>query len=105
MQRSGRSASLFADVAQRPTFPEKEIERLRQERLTSLLQARDDASSIGDGFARIVFGPEHRDGTGLIGTETSLKKAHAGDLRAFHAAYYQPPNATLLIVGDTTQTW
>jgi zinc protease len=103
VQRLDQALPLLADVAQRPTFPEKEIERLRQERLTSLLQARDDASSIAAmAFARIVFGPDHRYGTGLIGTEQSLKALTSGDLRAFHAAYYQPANATLIVVGDTT---
>ena len=103
IERLDGALPLLADVALRPAFPEKEIERLRQERLTALLQARDDPSSIaGMAFARIVFGPEHRYGTGLIGTETSLKALSSGDLRAFHASYYQPPNATLLVVGDTT---
>ena len=103
VQRLDEALPLFADVAQRPTFPEKDVERLRQERLTSLLQARDDASSIAAmAFARIVFGPDHRYGTGLIGTETSLEALTADDLRAFHAAYYQPANATMLVVGDTT---
>ena len=103
VQRLDEALPLLADVAQRPTFPEKEVERLRQERLTSLLQARDDASSIAAmAFARIVFGPDHRYGTGLIGTETSLKTLTPGDLRTFHAAYYQPANATLMVVGDTT---
>ena len=103
MQRLDEALPLLADVVQRPTFPEKEVERLRQERLTSLLQARDDASSIAAmAFARIVFGPDHRYGTGLIGTETSLKALTPGDLRTFHAAYYQPANATLMVVGDTT---
>ena len=36
VQRLDEALPLFADVAQRPTFPDKEIERLRQERLTSL---------------------------------------------------------------------
>ena len=103
VERLDEALTLFADVAQRPGFPEKEVERLRQERLTALLQARDDAASIAAmAFARIVFGAEHRYGTGLIGTETSLKALSPSDLRAFHAAYYQPPNATLLVVGDTT---
>jgi zinc protease len=94
---------LLADVVQRPTFPEKEIERLRQERLTALLQARDDAGSIaGMAFARLVFGPQPRYGTGLIGSGAFLKAIAASDLRAFHAAYYQPSNATLIVVGDTT---
>ncbi|MGH9257738.1 MAG: M16 family metallopeptidase [Vicinamibacterales bacterium] len=103
VQRLDEALPLLADVALRPAFPEKDIERLRQERLTALLQARDDASSIaGMTFARVVFGANHRYGTGMIGTEASLKAISAGDLRAFHASYYQPPHATLLVVGDTT---
>ena len=37
---------IMADVALRPTFPKDELERLRQQRLTSLLQARDDPPTI-----------------------------------------------------------
>ena len=35
----------MADVALRPTFPKEELERLRQQRLIGLLQARDDAAT------------------------------------------------------------
>ena len=94
---------LLADVALRPTFPEKELERLRQERLTLLLQARDDAASVaGMAFSRLVYGATHRYGTGGIGTEATLKALTAADLRAFHTAWYQPANATLLVAGDIT---
>src|SRR4051794_11513011 len=37
---------IMADVAMRPTFPAQDLERLRQERLTALLQARDDPAQI-----------------------------------------------------------
>ncbi len=91
---------VLADVTLRPAFPAKELERLRQERLTSLLQARDDPASIAPmAFSRIVFGA-HRYGTGAIGTEATLKVLSTGDLSAFHAAYYQPSNAVLVVVGD-----
>lgn len=94
---------LLADVALRPSFPETELERLRQERLTALLQARDEPSSIAAmAFARAVFGPTHRYGTGTMGTEATVKALASGDLRAFHAGYYQPENATLVVVGDVT---
>jgi predicted Zn-dependent peptidase len=53
-------------------------------------------------FSRIVFGPEHRYGTGTVGTEASLKAFTVQDLRAFHASFYQPSNATLIVVGDVT---
>jgi predicted Zn-dependent peptidase len=94
---------LLADVTLRPTFPAMELERLRQERLTSLLQARDDPASIAPmAFSRIVFGAMHRYGTGAVGTEASLKILSTADLGAFHAAHYQPQNAVLVVVGDIT---
>ncbi len=103
VQRLQDGLPLLADVVLRPTFPETEVERLRQERLTSLLQARDDPSSIAAmAFARVVFGLTHRYGTGTMGTEATVKSLLAGDLEAFHAAYYQPANATLIVVGDVT---
>jgi predicted Zn-dependent peptidase len=94
---------ILADVTIRPTFPVKELERLRQERLTALLQARDDPASIAAmAFSRIVFGTAHRYGTGAVGTAATLKALAIDDLKAFHAAYYQPANAVLVVVGDTT---
>jgi predicted Zn-dependent peptidase len=92
---------VMADVALRPTFPEADLDRLRQERLTTLLQARDDPQSIAPmAFQRIVFGPVHRYGTGTAGTEATLKSFNVADMRAFYARFYQPSNATLLVVGD-----
>jgi predicted Zn-dependent peptidase len=94
---------IMADVALRPTFPQQDLERLRLERLTSLLQARDDPESIaGMAFSRIVFGATHRYGTGAMGTEVTLKAFTADDLRAFHAAHYRRSNAALVVVGDLT---
>ena len=94
---------IVADVTLRPTFPEKELNRLRDERLTALIQARDDASSVANmAFARVVFGPTHRYGTGPTGTEATLKAFTSQQLKDFHAAIYQPTNATLIVVGDIT---
>lgn len=92
---------IMADVALRPTFPAPDLERLRQERLTTLLQARDDPASIAMlAFVRLLFGPTHRYGTGQAGTAASLKALTAQDLRAFHSTYYQPSNAAVIVVGD-----
>jgi predicted Zn-dependent peptidase len=101
--RLGDALPVMADVAMRPTFPGEDLERLRQERLTMLLQARDDPASIAPlAFSRIVFGTGHRYGTGAMGSEASLTALAAGDLRAFHATYYRPSNATLVVVGAVT---
>jgi predicted Zn-dependent peptidase len=101
--RLGPALAVMADVALRPTFPDAELERVRQERLTSLLQARDDAASVAPmAFARLLFGTSHRYGTNAIGTATTLKAFTTADLQAFHAAAYQPGNATLIVAGDLT---
>ncbi len=92
---------IMADVALRPTFPAQEMERLRQQRLTSLIQARDDAATLGAlAFARVVFGTGHRFGTATMGTTTTIKAFTPDDLRAFYTSAFRPDNATLLVVGD-----
>ena len=92
---------VMADVAIRPTFPQREIDRLRDERLTDLRQARDDpAEIVRAAFPLVVFGPQHRYGTGGAGTIASIQSFTADDLRAVHAARYQPENSALLVVGD-----
>jgi len=97
--------SLMADVALRPTFPAEELNRVRQERLTSLLQAKDDPASVAPlAFARTVFGPSHRYGTAAMGTESTNKAFTIADLKAFHSSMYQPSNATLIVVGDVRPT-
>jgi predicted Zn-dependent peptidase len=96
---------VMADVALRPAFPQAELDRVRQERLTALLQARDDPAQVAPvAFVRTVFGQTHRYGTGAAGTEATIKGFTVADLRAFHAAWYRPDNATLVVVGDITQT-
>ena len=93
--------ALFADVALHPTFPAQELERLRKERLTDLLQLRDRPSAIANrAFSSILFGQEHPYGRPLSGTETSVKNMTRGDLRTFFGRYYRPNNATLIVVGD-----
>lgn len=101
--RLNDALALMAAVALTPDLPQQELERLRTERLTSLLQARDDpASLVGIAFPRLLFGPEHRYGTAAGGTEASLKGLGISELRSFHRAHYRPDNAVLIVVGDVT---
>jgi len=102
--RLAEALPVMADVALRPSFPDAELERLRLERLTSLLQARDDAATVAPmAFSRLVYGGTHRYGTAAMGTEATLKAFTPADLRAFHAAAFHPANATLIVVGDVTR--
>jgi predicted Zn-dependent peptidase len=103
VSRLGEALPLMADVVARPSFPATELERLRKERLTRLLQARDDPAAIIEiAFPRLVFGEKHRYGTAAGGGTTDVKAMTVEDVRAFHSAYYRPENSTLLVVGDVT---
>ena len=86
--RLGDALPIMADVALRPTFPEAELKRVREELLTSLLEARGRPRVARSQFAfpRLVYGPQHRYGTLSIGTAASLKGAHGRrTCRQFHA--------------------
>lgn len=101
--RLAQALPIMADVVLRPTFPAKELDRLREERLTHLLQARDDPASVASvGFPRLVYGPGHRYGIPDTGTAETLRVFTVEDLRGFHAAHYRPDRAALVVVGDTT---
>jgi zinc protease len=103
VRRLEAALPLMADVALRPTFPQAELDRLRQERLTALVQAKDDPAQVAPvAFSRLVFGAAHRYGTNAMGTESTLKAFTPADLRTYHSALYQPANATLVVAGDIT---
>ena len=94
---------LVADVTLRPTFPASDLDRLRKERLTGLLQARDNpAALIQLAFPRVIFGPTHRYGTSANGLPAALEAFTVADLQSFYRAHYRPDNATILVVGDVT---
>ncbi len=94
---------IMADVALRPTFPQEELQRVREDLLTSIVQAQDDpATLIQFAFPRIVFGPQHRYGTMSFGTAATLKAFTVADLKQFHASQYVPSKSLLIVTGDVT---
>src|SRR5439155_22244574 len=96
-----RALDVFADVLTNPTFPQKEFERLRKQRLTSLIQQRDQPVAIANiAYSHILYGDSHPYGNNPTGSEGSLKAMTVDDLSKFYQTYYRPNNATLIVVGD-----
>jgi zinc protease len=104
LRRNAEAAfDLLADVAQRPAFADAEVERLRNERITTLLQQRDDPRALAlRVFNRAVYGPAHPYGYIELGTEAALKAITRADLEQFWKAGYVPGNAALVVSGDIT---
>lgn len=94
---------IFADVALRPAFPADELDRRRAERLTTMLQWRDEPEDLARiAMNRELFGETHPYGSPSIGTEQTLRSIAVEDLRAFHDRHYRPNNAVVVAVGDLT---
>ncbi len=94
---------VYADVLTRATFPEKEFSRVKNERLTSLLQQKDRPTVIASlAFSRILYGANHPYGNDISGTEQSVKGLTREDLVKFYGTYYRPNSATLIVYGDAS---
>lgn len=94
--------SLVADVARHPAFAQEEIDRQRDQVLSSLRVNADDPGYIADSvFDRIVYGG-HPYGLPGTGSEAELAGLTRADLEAFHQQWYVPNNMVLAIVGDVT---
>ncbi len=61
---------LLADVALHPSFPEKELERVRSERLTDLVQEKDEPFALASRvMAAALYGARHTYGVPESGTD------------------------------------
>jgi predicted Zn-dependent peptidase len=103
LKRLAAALPIFADVVLRPTFPAAELDRVRKDRLTELLQLRDEPSAIASvAFANSLYGREHRYGTPVIGTEASVRGFSRADLALFHERTFTPASSAIVVVGDVT---
>jgi predicted Zn-dependent peptidase len=78
-----------------------ELERLRKERLTSLVQMYDQPTAIASvAAATLVFGEKHPYGRGTFGNEKSLRSFTIDEVKGFYNKFYNASNATFIVVGD-----
>jgi predicted Zn-dependent peptidase len=90
---------ILSDVVLRPDFPENELQRVRNERVTNLTRARDEPSAIaGNAFQALVYGAQHP--YGRFATVEATRTLDRARVAAFHDAAYRPDSTTLILVGD-----
>ena len=100
---AGPAMELLSDVALHPAFQDKEVERIRQQRLVAIVQESDQpvlaALRVGQ---KAVYGDQpyaYRP----VGTTASVKAIKQTDLTAFWAAHYTPKDAALVVAGDISE--
>ncbi len=91
---------LLADVLLNPTFPASALERERQVQLAAIRAQKDELlQSASRAMRRALFGNA---GYGLdaLGTEASVQRIQAADLKGFHEKLARPNNCVMAIYGD-----
>src|SRR5260370_902050 len=92
---------LLADVALHPTFPQSEIERVRSERLTSIVQEKDEPFTLAFRVLEAALhGPPHTYGDPRSGTAESVKAISRDDLEKVWKQNYFPDDAALVGTGN-----
>jgi len=92
---------LLAEVALHPTFPESEVDRLRDERLNDLLQAEADPRRRADeAYAATIYsgGSPYRRPSG--GTKETVERLDPALLRTAYQRGLDPARATVIVGGD-----
>lgn len=91
---------IVRDVLLEPHFEQDELDRARDERLTSIIQQRDDPASIAArSFSRRLY-EGIRYGTPLIGSEETVAAITREDVADFYRQAYVPSNVSIVITGD-----
>ena len=98
------SLELFADVILNPSFPQSELDRLKQEQLARIQREQTTPIAMAQRvFPKLIYGADHAYGQGLTGSGTldSVRNLQRNDLVDFVRTWFKPNNATLIVVGDT----
>ena len=104
-QNIGPALSILSDVVLNPAFPAKEVDRVRNDRLTTLIQQRDQPFGTAIRVMNAcLYGPTHPYGHTVLGTQEALKSATRDDLVRFYKDSYGPQNAALILVGDLSES-
>ncbi|MCB9106549.1 MAG: insulinase family protein [Anaerolineales bacterium] len=91
---------LLQDMTLNPTFPEQELEVVREQTLTFLEQDEVDPDTLANHqFGRIAY-VDHP--YGYYTTSETVSDLTQADLIDYYETYFKPNNALLVVVGDTT---
>ena len=91
---------ILADILRRPTFPPVHVERARGQRLVRLQEREQSTRSVSyRRFNEMIYGdhPYALSTSGYIETVGEISRADVVD---FHAQYYRPSQAIIVVSGD-----
>jgi zinc protease len=91
---------LLADVIRRPIFPVSELEKVRGQTLTAIMQGDQDTRTVAErGLRKLAYPADHPYSRSITGTKESVPTLDRDALVAFHARHYRPDVLSFSVVG------
>jgi zinc protease len=95
----GRCLDVLAEVIAEPSFPTREVDRLRRREVASLSHDLDEPGVVADrAMLTAAFG-RHPYGHAPEGRARHLAAVKRADIAAFHARYWRPGLGLIVVVG------
>ncbi|KQQ87214.1 pitrilysin family protein [Massilia sp. Leaf139] len=97
------SLAIMADAALAPSFPQDQFTLTKTRRLAQIGQEKAQPNSLAMRVVpALLYGQEHAYGKPASGTAASVEGITRDDLAKWHASWFRPGSATLIVAGDTT---
>jgi zinc protease len=92
---------LLGEVISTPVFPEREVERLKAERLAEILQLETEPRGLADEkFSEFLYAPESRYSKPDEGSAESVSALSRRDVEEFYRSRYRAGSTTVIVTGD-----
>ncbi|HKW43168.1 MAG TPA: pitrilysin family protein [Thermoplasmata archaeon] len=96
---------ILVECLAQPTFPEREIDRVRVELRNDVrFEADDTRSRAMRELSKLVFPNDHPYGRDPKGGEDRIRRIRRKDIVAFHEAHVSPEGLILAVTGDVDRT-
>ncbi len=97
------SLALMAEAALTPSFPQDQFALSKSRRIAVIGQEKAQPNSLALRLVpSVLYGAEHAYGKPATGYEGSVQALNRDDLAAWHATWFKPGSATIVVAGDTT---
>lgn len=104
-ERLQAALELLGAAVMQPAFPEMELLRLREERLSEIVQIRSEPRGLAnENFSGVIYTPDSRYAIPLGGSDASVSALGRPAIVRHHAALYTPARTAVIVAGDVSTT-
>jgi zinc protease len=98
-----QALDIYADLVLHPSFAQAAFARVQKDQIAAIQREKSNPQAMATRvLPAILYGKGHAYARPAGGTEEAVARMTREDAARYHATWFKPNNATLLVVGDTT---